>query len=98
MKYRFLGSSGSLVSRIALGTMTFGTPDWGCDEKESHEITNAYIDSGGNFLNSADIYAGGRSEEIIGSFLPQRESRRPCHRFEMLFPDRTGTQSIRSIA
>ncbi len=71
MKYRFLGSSGLLVSRIALGTMTFGTADWGCDEKESHEIMKAYIDAGGNFIDSADVYAGGRSEEIIGSFLPQ---------------------------
>jgi aryl-alcohol dehydrogenase-like predicted oxidoreductase len=71
MKYRYLGSAGLLVSRIALGTMTFGTADWGCDEKESHEIIKAYIDSGGNFIDSADVYAAGRSEEIIGAFLPQ---------------------------
>jgi len=71
MKYRFLGSSGLLVSRIALGTMTFGAPDWGCDEAEAHAIMKKYLDAGGNFLDSADIYAGGRSEEIIGSFLPQ---------------------------
>jgi aryl-alcohol dehydrogenase-like predicted oxidoreductase len=38
MKYRYLGSSGLLMSRITLGTMTFGAPDWGCDEKESHAI------------------------------------------------------------
>ena len=36
MKYRFLGSSGLLISRITLGTMTFGAPEWGCDEKEGH--------------------------------------------------------------
>ncbi|MEW5909006.1 MAG: aldo/keto reductase [Thermodesulfobacteriota bacterium] len=71
MKYRFLGSTGLLVSRISLGTMTFGTPDWGCDEAESHSIIKKYIDSGGNFLDCADIYAGGKSEEIVGRLLPQ---------------------------
>jgi aryl-alcohol dehydrogenase-like predicted oxidoreductase len=63
MKYRFLGSSGLLVSRITLGTMTFGAADWGCDESESHAIMKKYLDAGGNFLDSADVYAGGRAEE-----------------------------------
>jgi aryl-alcohol dehydrogenase-like predicted oxidoreductase len=71
MKYRFLGSSGLLVSRLALGTMTFGADNWGCGEKESHDILKAFIDAGGNFIDCADIYAGGRSEEIVGYFLPQ---------------------------
>jgi aryl-alcohol dehydrogenase-like predicted oxidoreductase len=71
MKYRFLGSSGLLVSRITLGTMTFGAADWGCDEGESHAIMKQYLDAGGNCLDTADVYAGGRAEEIIGSFLPQ---------------------------
>jgi len=71
MKYRYLGSSGLLVSRICLGTMTFGVSDWGCDEKGAHVIMKKYIDAGGNFLDSADVYAGGKAEEIIGSFLPQ---------------------------
>lgn len=71
MKYRWLGSSGLLVSRISLGTMTFGTDNWGCGEKESHAILRAYVDAGGNLIDCADVYAAGRSEEIIGSFLPQ---------------------------
>jgi aryl-alcohol dehydrogenase-like predicted oxidoreductase len=71
MKYRFLGSSGLLVSRITLGTMTFGVADWGCDEKEAHAIMKRYLDAGGNFLDCADVYAGGKAEEIVGSFLPQ---------------------------
>lgn len=71
MKYRFLGNSGLLVARISLGTMTFGTDNWGCDEEESHAIMKAYIDDGGNFIDCADVYAGGRSEEIVGYFLPQ---------------------------
>ena len=71
MKYRFLGRSGLLVSRISLGTMTFGTDHWGCSEQEAHEILKAYMDAGGNFIDCADVYAGGRSEEIVGYFLPQ---------------------------
>lgn len=71
MKYRYLGSSGLLVSRIALGTMTFGVADWGCDEQESHAIIKQYLDAGGNFLDGADVYAGGKAEEIVGNFLTQ---------------------------
>ncbi len=71
MKYRFLGSSGLLVSRITLGSMTFGVTDWGCDEKVAHTMMKNYINAGGNAIDSADVYAGGKAEEIIGSFLPQ---------------------------
>ena len=71
MKYRYLGSSGLLMSRLTLGTMTFGAPDWGCDEKVSHDIIKKYIDAGGNTLDIADIYAGGRSEEIVGNLMPE---------------------------
>lgn len=71
MKYRYLGSSGLLVSRITLGTMTFGTADWGCDEDEAHSIIKHYLNAGGNHLDCADVYAGGKSEEIVGKFMPQ---------------------------
>lgn len=71
MKYRYLGASGLLVSRISLGTMTFGAENWGCGEAEAHDILKAYIDAGGNFIDCADVYAGGRAEEIVGFFLPQ---------------------------
>ncbi len=71
MKYRYLGSSGLLMSRITLGTMTFGAPDWGCHERESHAIIRKYIEAGGNTLDIADIYAGGRSEEIVGNLMPE---------------------------
>jgi aryl-alcohol dehydrogenase-like predicted oxidoreductase len=71
MKYRFLGNSGLLVSRICLGTMTFGVENWGCEEKEAHAILREFIEAGGNFIDCADIYAGGRSEEIVGYFLPE---------------------------
>ena len=70
MKYRFLGSSGLLISRITLGTMTFGAPEWGCDEKEAHAILRRFLDAGGNSIDTADVYTAGGSEEILGGFLP----------------------------
>ncbi len=73
MKYRYLGSSGLLISRITLGTMTFGAKEWGCDQGEAHAIMKRYLEGGGNLLDTADVYAGGRSEEIIGTFLPQMQ-------------------------
>ena len=72
MKYRYLGKSGLLVSRISLGTMTFGTPDWGCNEQESHNIIKSYLDAGGNFIDTADVYGDGRSERLIAQLLKER--------------------------
>jgi aryl-alcohol dehydrogenase-like predicted oxidoreductase len=71
MKYRYLGSSGLLMSRITLGTMTFGAPDWGCDEGVAHAIITKYIEAGGNTLDIADIYAAGQSETIVGNLIPE---------------------------
>jgi aryl-alcohol dehydrogenase-like predicted oxidoreductase len=51
--------------------MTFGAPNWGCDEATSHRIIEQYIDAGGNSLDVADVYAGGTAEEHIGTFLSQ---------------------------
>jgi len=72
MKYRYLGSSGLLVSRICLGTMTFGNPDWGCDEETARAIVTAFLDSGGTFIDTADMYSGGASEEILGRAIADR--------------------------
>jgi aryl-alcohol dehydrogenase-like predicted oxidoreductase len=70
--YRTLGRSGLIVSPLALGTMTFGTPRWGSSDDESSQVFNTYIDAGGNFIDTADVYAGGRSEELVGQFLAER--------------------------
>lgn len=64
--YRTLGRSGAVVFEQALGTMTFGAE---ADEETSHSIIDAYIDGGGNFIDTADVYSAGRSEEIIGGWL-----------------------------
>jgi aryl-alcohol dehydrogenase-like predicted oxidoreductase len=70
MRYRLLGPSGLRVSEICLGTMSLGDVwGFGADEKESHRILAGYGDAGGNFIDSADKYHEGRSEEIVGSFL-----------------------------
>ncbi len=66
MKYRYLGRSGLLVSRICLGTMTFGMEGWGCDQTEANSITGRFIEAGGNFIDTADMYSAGVSEEMLG--------------------------------
>ncbi|MGL6044428.1 MAG: aldo/keto reductase [Sandaracinobacteroides sp.] len=67
--YRTLGSSGLVVSPMALGTMTFGTPRWGADEATAAAMMTAYVEAGGNFIDTADIYSGGESESIVGRFV-----------------------------
>ena len=69
MKNRYLGNSGLAVSRVCLGTMTFGKSDWGCDQQASQEMVDAYIDAGGNFIDTADLYAETASETILGKTL-----------------------------
>jgi aryl-alcohol dehydrogenase-like predicted oxidoreductase len=69
MKYRYLGRSGLLVSRICLGTMTFGNTEWGCDLDTSRAIVNAFIEGGGNFIDTADAYVNGESERILAAIL-----------------------------
>ena len=70
--YRTLGRSGLIVSPLALGTMTFGTARWGTNEQDSQGIFNAYVEAGGNFVDTANVYAGGRSEELLGRFIAER--------------------------
>jgi len=70
--FRTLGRSGLVVSPLALGTMTFGTPRWGSPDEVSEAIFHAYVDAGGNFLDTADVYAKGRSEELIGGYIVDR--------------------------
>ena len=69
MKYRYLGNSGLLVSRICLGTMTYGMKGWGCDEATSISITKRFVENGGNFIDTADMYSAGISEEFVGKAL-----------------------------
>jgi aryl-alcohol dehydrogenase-like predicted oxidoreductase len=69
VEYRYLGSSGLRVSELCLGSMTFGN---GADESTSHRLMDRFVEAGGNFIDTADVYADGRSEEIIGRWLARR--------------------------
>ena len=75
-----LGKSGLKVSRICLGTMTYGSPnwrDWVLGEEESRPFIKRALEVGINFFDTADVYSVGRSEEIVGKalkdFAPSRD-------------------------
>lgn len=75
-EYVLLGRSGLRVSRLCLGTMTFGTEwGWGNAEETSRQIFNRFLDSGCNFIDTADGYTNGTSETLIGKFLKERGDR-----------------------
>jgi aryl-alcohol dehydrogenase-like predicted oxidoreductase len=67
--YRLLGRSGLRVSPLALGTMTFG---WGADRDTARAIFDAYVGRGGNFVDTANGYASGTSEQMVGEFAESR--------------------------
>jgi len=70
MQYKLLGRSGLKVSEICLGTMGFGQANhWGISQKESFEILDAFGKAGGNFLDTANRYQDGQTEEVIGHYL-----------------------------
>lgn len=69
MEYRSLGKSGLKISRLCLGTMTFG---WTTKEKTAHTMMDYYLDQGGNFIDTADVYENGESEKIIGRWLKEK--------------------------
>jgi aryl-alcohol dehydrogenase-like predicted oxidoreductase len=79
MEHRRLGNSGLKVSRICLGTMQFG---WSADEPTSFAVMDAFVEAGGNFIDTADVYSawvpgnpGGVSEGIIGRWMKARGNR-----------------------
>ena len=69
-RYYTLGRSGLRVSRLALSTMTFGeTWGWGAGEETSRAMFDRYLDAGGNFIDTADLYTEGHSETLLGKFV-----------------------------
>lgn len=76
MKYQLLGKSGLRVSELCLGAMTFGEEwGWGASKEECHKIFNAYVDAGGNFIDTANKYTEGTSEKYIGEFIADDRDR-----------------------
>jgi aryl-alcohol dehydrogenase-like predicted oxidoreductase len=75
MRYKLLGRSGLRVSEVALGTMTFGeTWGWGASKDESRRIFEAFLDAGGNFVDTSSNYTDGEAETILGELIqPERD-------------------------
>ena len=83
-RYFTLGRTGLRVSRLALGTMTFGTDwGWGADKETARQLVNTYRDAGGNFFDTADMYTNGTSETWLGEFIADagaRDKARPLRK------------------
>ncbi|GAC1462765.1 MAG: aldo/keto reductase [Chloroflexota bacterium] len=79
MEYRNLGRTGLRVAELCMGTMQFG---WTSNEEQAYEVLDAYVESGGNFLDTADVYSrwvpgnpGGVAEQILGRWMKDRGNR-----------------------
>ncbi len=72
MQYRVLGRTGVKVTPLCLGTMNFGGRT---DPTEAHRILDAYVELGGNFIDTANVYNDGRSEEVIGDWMQRTGTR-----------------------
>jgi aryl-alcohol dehydrogenase-like predicted oxidoreductase len=73
MRYRTLGTTGTVVSSQCLGTMTFGQES---SEQVAHAQLDRYVEAGGNLVDTADVYSRGAAEEIIGRWLTARPGAR----------------------
>jgi aryl-alcohol dehydrogenase-like predicted oxidoreductase len=74
-RYHLLGRSGLRVSPLALGAMTFGGGSWHSGADAALRIVARYVAAGGNFIDTADGYAAGASEELLGTYLKQAGTR-----------------------
>jgi aryl-alcohol dehydrogenase-like predicted oxidoreductase len=89
--YVSLGRSGLRVSPFCLGTMTFGTAwGFGTDEANAATILDLYLDQGGNFVDTANIYNKGESEQILGNYF----SREPAKRERTVLATKFGGNTV----
>ena len=76
MRYRLLGKSGLRVSELCLGTMTFGEDfGWGAPKEESRKVYDTFLEAGGNFIDTANVYTNGTSESFLGEFMQGHRQR-----------------------
>ncbi|MGF1479356.1 MAG: aldo/keto reductase [Cyanophyceae cyanobacterium] len=76
MKYKLLGNSGLRVSELCLGTRTFGNrSSLGAEDAESRQIFEAFMEAGGNFIDTANAYGEGNSEKLVGEFVRAERDR-----------------------
>ena len=70
MRYQLLGRSGLRVSELCLGTMTFGEDwGWGSSKDTAKAVFDTFVEAGGNFLDTANLYTNGSSERLLGEFI-----------------------------
>ena len=70
MRYQLLGRSGLRVSELCLGTMTFGEDwGWGSSKDTAKAVFDTFVEAGGNFLDTANLYTNGSSEKLLGEFI-----------------------------
>lgn len=69
MEYHMLGKTGLKVSELCMGAMTFGRE---ASESDSFAMLNRFVESGGNFIDTANVYSTGVSEEIVGRWLAKK--------------------------
>src|SRR5829696_1407693 len=99
MDYRPLGRTGVQVSKLCLGTMMFGA--WGtADHDDATRIIHRALDAGINFVDTADVYSAGESEEVVGKAIrtPPLAARRRRPGHEVLGPDGRGPEPARRLA
>jgi aryl-alcohol dehydrogenase-like predicted oxidoreductase len=99
MRYKLFGHSGLRVSELSLGTLTFGSDqDWCACREESKAIFDKFANAGGNFIDTANLYTEGESEELVGEFVrADREffvvaSKYAMHRSPNRNPNMAGNQ------
>lgn len=83
MQYRYMGRTGLKVSELCMGTQTFG---WGADEPAAHAMASQFVDAGGNFFDTSNIYNEGQSETILGTWLKQQDRSQLVIATKVFFP------------
>ena len=91
MENRFLGKTGLRVSELCLGAMTFGRE---ADEATSFEMMDAFVDEGGNFIDTANVYSNGLSEEVVGKWLKTKNRRDIVVATKVRFPMGEGPNDV----
>ena len=91
MHHRYLGSTGTKVSELCLGAMTFGRE---ADEASSREMLDLFVEAGGNFIDTADVYGPGDSEEVLGRWLAGRDRDDLVIATKVRFPSGAGVNDV----
>lgn len=91
MEFRYLGKTGVKVSELCMGSMTFGRET---TEVDSHRMMDRFVEAGGNCFDSADVYMGGVSEEIMGRWLKDKPRDHYVVATKVHFPTGSGPNDI----